>query len=218
MKMSCYVCALVIILAANGVSQAVPVAIETSAADFDSLLGGSAYAVDDAMVSDFSGGNLAATVTSQAFTDGADSFLYLYQLNNTGAANSEVITRFTASPYASADTSISLGYLTANIPTAFTAGDQAPLYGDVDTAAGPTVGFNFPVGNPFFGMPDSYIAGGESSLVLYIQSSLAPGIVTGNVINGGVHSGDIIAPVPEPATMCLLGLGSLALIRRRKRA
>jgi len=29
MKMSCYVCALVIILAANGVSQAVPVAIET---------------------------------------------------------------------------------------------------------------------------------------------------------------------------------------------
>ena len=134
------------------------------------------------------------------------------------STNSEVITRFTASPYASADTSISLGYLTANIPTAFTAGDQAPLYGDVDTAAGPTVGFNFPVGNPFFGMPDSYIAGGESSLVLYIQSSLAPGIVTGNVINGGVHSGDIIGPVPEPATICLLGLGSLALIRRRKRA
>jgi len=212
------ICGMVaVILQMTAICHATPVYVGTAAADFDSLLDGSAYAVDDAMISDFSGGNLAAIVMSQAFTDGAGSYLYLYQLNNIGAANTDVITRFTASPYASADNSISLGYLTANIPTAFTAGDQSPLYGDVDALAGPTVGFNFPIGNPFYSIPDSYIAPGNSSFVLYIESSLAPGIVMGNVINGGVHTGEIIGPVPEPATVCLLGLGGL-LLRRRKRA
>ncbi|MCK4625509.1 MAG: PEP-CTERM sorting domain-containing protein, partial [Phycisphaerae bacterium] len=42
-----------------------------------------------------------------------------------------------------------------------------------------------------------------------------PGTITGNVINGVISSGDVVGPVPEPATMGLLALGGLALLRRR---
>lgn len=139
------------------------------------------------------------------------------QVKNTGAAGSDVITRFTTSPCTQADEEVLMGYLTANVPAGFTPGDQAPLYGDVNVEAGPTVGFNFPVGNPFFGIPNSYIAPGKSSRVLYIQSSLAPGLVMGNVINGGVHTAQVVGPVSEPATMGVLALGGLfALVRRRR--
>ena len=209
------------VLAIGGIVQATPIYIGTAGADFNTLLGGLAAPAGSALPTNFSGGNLSAEVISQAFTDGLGNYLYLYQLKNTGVVGNDVITRFTASPYAQADNTISLGYLTANIPAAFLLGDQAPLYGDVDAAAGPTVGFNFPVGNPIYGIPDSYIAPTKMSKVLYVQSTLAPGLVTGNVINGGVHSGPIIGPVPEPATVTLLvmaGLGLLCYARRRRRS
>lgn len=100
---------------------------------------------------------------------------------------------------------------------------KVPLYGDVNVAAHPTIGFSFPTPNPFLTIPDlSYIAPGEHSKVLYAQSDLPPGLVSGNVINGMVHNGQIVGPVPvpEPSTIVLLiaGLGGLgyALQHRRK--
>lgn len=196
-------------------AEAAPIFVQTTGADFASL--GAVTPVGSALVSSFSGSHLTGQVTSQAFTDGAGSWLYLYQVKNTGAAGSDVITRFTTSPCTQADEEVLMGYLTANVPAGFTPGDQAPLYGDVNVEAGPTVGFNFPVGNPFFGIPNSYIAPGKSSRVLYIQSSLAPGLVMGNVINGGVHTAQVVGPVSEPATMGVLALGGLfALVRRRR--
>ena len=208
------ICVMIGVLALSSAAQAVPVSVDMTPADFDNLLGGLSSAVVSPMVSSITSGNLSAEVTSQPFSDGTGNYLYLYQIRNTGGA---AITRFTGSPYMGADSGITLGYLTANIPDNFSAGDQAPLYGDVDADSGPTVGFNFPVGFPLYGIPDSYIGVGNSSFVMYVESALAPGVVTGNVIDGMVGSVSIYGPVPEPATIGLLALGSMAWLGRRKK-
>ena len=119
------------VLAINGVVQATPIYIATTGVDYSTLLGGSATPIGLPLTTDFSGGNFFGKVVSQAFTDGAGHYLYLYQIDNTGTPNSDVATRFTASPFTGADALISLGYLNANIPAPFVFGNQAPLYADV---------------------------------------------------------------------------------------
>ncbi|MDP6542672.1 MAG: PEP-CTERM sorting domain-containing protein [Phycisphaerae bacterium] len=218
------ICVSVAILAISGVVHAVPISVETDEIDF-AVVGSGFSAVGPAETTDFSGDHLSATIVSQAFADNSGAYLYLYQIsNNNGQDNHHTITRFTANPYAQGQGGISLGYLTdnANVPSAFSSGEQgqlyrAPLYGDIDADAGPTVGFNYPVGIPLFGVPDSYIGQGEKSLVMYIQTDIPPGLVTGNIINGGVQSGMVVGPVPEPATLSLLALGGLFVLRRRRR-
>ena len=210
------------VLAIGAVVQADPMYVAVAGADFSTLLGGSLTPLEpQPLVSDFSGGALTASVASQAFTDGAGNYLYLYQINNTGAPNSDVVTRFTASPFLGATNQVSLGYLDANIPAGFLSGDQAPLYADVNTGISPTVGFDFPVGNPIYGVPDSFIAPGKSSMVLYVESTLPPGLVPGNIIDGQVRANQVIGPVPEPGTLVLLltfALGVFAYARRRRAA
>ena len=217
------ICVLTTVLTISGIVQATPISVIMAAeTDFD-VVGDGFSAIGNAMITDFSANSLGATVVSQAFTNGIGDYLYLYQISNDGAAGDHIITRFTATPYNDAGDDIVLGYLTANIPntSTFSLGDQAPLYGDVDSDGdgdvGATVGFNFPVGIEFYSIPDSYIGPGKKSRVLYIKSSLPPGIVTGNIINGGVQSGDVVGPVPEPATLSLLALGGLTVLLRRRR-
>ena len=120
------------VLVIAGIAQADPIYVAATGADFASLLGGSATPVEPAVVSTYSGGDMSATVTSQAFTDGVGNYLYLYQVKNIGPLGSDIVTRFTASPFADADSQVSLGYLTADIPASFLLGNQAPYYANVN--------------------------------------------------------------------------------------
>ena len=216
-KLLCVATAL--ILALGGISHATPVYLETTGSDFGGLLGGSLTAIDTPLITDFSSSNLHCTVVSQAFVDDDDNYLYLYQVNNTGSSGNDVVTRFTLTPFPDATTSVQVGYLTANVPAGFSLGDQAPLGADVDVTSGPSIGFRFPPEYPPY-IPSSVIEPGDSSNVLYVESSLAPAQITGNVIPGHDQEGSVTGPtaVPEPGTLGLLALGGVgALLRRHRR-
>lgn len=205
------VVAVVIVSGMSAAALATPVPIAPVPEDFNNLLGGSASAIGSPMTTDMSIGNLHAEVISQAFTDGADNYMYLYQIRNTGTTGNSVVEVFTCSPFFGASGLTTLGYLTDNAPSGFTLGTQTPAGASVDTAAGLTVSFGFPA----WTIPSYAIDSPEDSAILYIMSDDVPGMITGNVINGVICSGDVVGPVPEPATMSLLALGGLALLRRR---
>jgi hypothetical protein len=150
-------------------------------------------------------------VASQAFTDGAGNYAYLYQVRNTGSTGNNVIEVFTCSPFSGAFASTTLGYLTGSHPAGFTLGDQPSAGASVDAEAGPTISFGFPAF-----LLGQAIDPGETSSTLYVLSDGMPGMITGNIIDGTTGSGQVVGPVPEPATICLLGLGALSLLRKRR--
>ncbi len=219
----------IVALSFVGICHAAPVFVETTAWDFDNLLGGQAVAVNAPLVSSYDSGDgyLTFDVTSQAFhvsyNDGSGDYLYLYQINNTGGVGSQSITRFTANPYLGATVTDDIGYLNANLPGGFLMGDQIPLWADVDADSGPTIGFNFSVGNPYYGIPDAFIQPGQSSSVLFVASTGQPTILLGSIINGLVATIPVYGPngevdIPEPSTILLLSLGGLTLLRRGRKA
>ena len=58
---------------------------------------------------------------------------------------------------------------------------------------------------------------GEYSLVWYIAVSSAYDSVPGTASSEGISDTQYVpGPVPEPTTICLLGLGALALLRKRR--
>ena len=210
MKKTTYVSLCVLFVA--GTVLAVPVPITLVPADFDDLLGGLANPIGTPLTTDMSLGNLMGEVISQAFTDGVGNYAYLYQVRNAGTTGNNVIEVFTCSPFFDASASTTLGYLTANVPEGFAPGDQLSAGASVDPTAGPTVSFGFPA------WLAQAIDPGEASSTLYVLSDGTPGMITGNIINGTTGSGEIVGAVPEPATIALLGLGGLSLLRKKRRA
>jgi hypothetical protein len=107
-----------------------------------------------------------------------------------------------------------VGYLTANAPAGFTLGNQAAAGATLYPSVGPTISFSFP------GFLGYSIPPGGSSQTLYVRVDEAPGQSTGNLIDGSTAQGAVVAPVPEPSTLVLLGVGAASLLayarRRRK--
>ena len=177
------------------------------------LLGPNPQALDTLMETDMSNGNLVSEVHSRAYTDNSGQYAYLYQVYNTGTAGNAPIEMFTVWPFTGADDDTSIGYLIGDIPAEFSSGGQQSSRDSAyvkQLTTGPQISF-------YYLEPDS-VDVGEHSVVMYVMSALSPDEITGNVIDGSVGSGPVVGPIPEPATICLLGLGALGLLRKRRSA
>ena len=159
---------------------------------------------------------LQGEVTSQVFYDNTvgGNYYYFYQVANTGLDQSwHIIEVLSLSPFTDADGSTSIGYLTANEPAAFVSSAPltAPTGASINTDSGPRISFGFPgYFNPI--QPQQY------SNVLYVESPLPPTEIMGYIIDGAIAEGLVIGPVPEPATISLLGLSGLLMLRRTRKS
>jgi hypothetical protein len=187
--------------------------------DLSVALGGSPVAAGALLVTEMTvplGGNLTATVYSQAYTGANGLYAYLYQVVNAGAAGAASVEEFTVWPFYGTDpyTAV-LGYLTGGVPTGFLPGGENPWSKagvDATTTGGPTFSFNY---QQIF---DNSIAPGDHSAVMYVICSQSPDQIMGNVIDGSVATGSVVGPLPEPATLSLLVLGGMGLILRRRKS
>jgi len=192
-----------------GVSGSQATTVPLGADSLTDLLGPDPQALGGVTTTRMENGGLGADVLNQAYVDeDGITYAYLYQVDNDLQHFIEV---FTLAPFAGASGNTEMGWLTGDIPTGFLPGGNTPwTTGNVNTSVGPTVTFYY---LDAFG---DAIFTGQHSVVMYVVSDLPPDEIVGNIINGLVASGDVVGPVPEPATIALLGLGSFVLMRKRR--
>lgn len=152
------------------------------------------------------------SVSSAVYSNGA-SFLYVYQVVN---GSTSTLSRYTMSAFQGLSSNSEMGYFVGNQPTGFAAAGANPVSSTTsDITTSPTVGFNFRDGQGGAG-----ISPGSSSSVLFVLSEYSSGTntISGQVLGSSGAFGQVVGPVPEPATIALLALGSLAIGIRKKSA
>ena len=199
------VVAVFLVVALAGVASADPVILSMVPADYTSL--GATTAATTMLSQTYDdGGAFTGTVLSQVYNTSSGDYLYLYQVLNGGPSALEKEVIF---PFAPVDGDV--GYLTADEPTGFSAGDQVPFAIVYDSAISvPTIGIDYPSGGGFS------VGAGENTNVVYILSSAPPELGESHVVDGG--TGSVEVWVPEPATLVvLIGGLSVVLVRRRRK-
>jgi hypothetical protein len=179
----------------------------------EDLLGAGPTAVDSVLSTAMNQGNIHAACLSQAYTDGDGHYVYLYQISNTGVTGNSPIEEFTLWPFAGANNFSDIGCLNETPIGFLGAPDQAP---ESDAwveglASGPQISI-------YYSLRYHYsVAIGEHSEIMYVASDLPPDVITGSVIDGSVAMGDVVGPLPEPATLTFLAAGGLVALARRRR-
>jgi hypothetical protein len=138
------------------------------------------------------------TLEQWVYRRGDGNLDFVYQYMNNGP---DAVTRISTTGYAGFTTYVNWD----NTST----GNVNPLSA-FRQANGNTISFNFD--------PPNEIGAGMTTFRFFIRTN-APDYTEGatQLINGGTHSVQTYAPVPEPASLAVLGIGAAALLRRRRR-
>jgi hypothetical protein len=169
----------------------------------------------DMMLENYSFGTTAGvtsgTLRSAVFMNPSGTLDFYYQVANSGNS-ATAIARETNTNFGGWDTWT--GYRTdgSSLAGGFVDGTVAPVTADRD-GAGLVVGFSF---QP----PDSakILAGLTSNVLVISTNATAYTLGNASIIDGGTQTVQAFQPIPEPATLAMLGAGLIALaaFRRRK--
>lgn len=180
-----------------------------TAAIVDDLFASTAQPIGSVTTSSASAATLNVDLLSQAYTDG-NTYAYLYQVSVLSDSDHPV-EAFSVADFMDATSNVTMGYLTGDAPAGFLLADIDPESTGGFNGLGPILTFYYT--SRF----ENEIPPANNSAVMYVLSDLSPDMILGNVINGTTGTASVVGPVPEPATMALLGLGAAALVSRRRR-